>query len=133
MTDASSKTVQVIDSALSRHPLPITVGEGCANAILWPGNGACYRTVNIIDLGGGGRTVDLSHAHECVYYIASGSGCVRDLVTNETQELVEGSMIHIGPRDAYRLEGGEIGMKAVGGCVPVDPDLYNLKPGGGAA
>lgn len=133
MPTASSNTVQVIDSAHVRHPLPIIVGEGSANAILWPANGARYRTVNIIDLGREGRTMDLSHAHECVYYIASGSGCIRDLDANEVHEISEGSMIHIGPRDAYRLEGGEAGMKAIGGCVPIDPQFYELKAEEGVA
>ena len=133
MNIAFTNTVRVIDSAQTRLPLPIVIGEGGANAVLWPENGARHRTINVIDLGDGGRTMDLNHAHECVYYIASGDGHIRDLETGEAQELIEGAMIHIGPRDAYRLEAGKAGMKAIGGCVPVDPELYQLNAEGNAS
>ena len=130
MTLKSSKTVRVIDSAFNRLEIGIVDKKGKAYAVLWPGNGAHYRTVNIIELGVAGRTIDLSHAHECVYYIESGGGCIRDLEINQTHDLIDGSMIHIAPCDRYRLEAGSSGMKAIGGCVPVDPDLYEMIIGG---
>lgn len=132
MPGSRKDTVQVIDASLMRKPLALVEGAGEAHAILWPGNGARYRTVNIIELSGASRTIDLRHAHECVYYIARGGGAIRDLASDSVQELIEGSMIHIGPRDGYRLEAGAGGMRAIGGCVPVDPALYDL-PAGKAA
>lgn len=127
MIGSADGAVRVIDSAIPRKPLPLVDGAGEAHAVLWPGNGARYRTVNIITLGAQARTIDLSHAHECVYYISEGGGAIRDLASGTAQDLVEGSMIHIGPKDGYRLEAGSSGMKAIGGCVPVDPALYEIK------
>lgn len=131
MPGSLKETVQVIDSSVARRPLAVVDSAGEAYAILWPGNGARYRTVNIIDLSERGRTIDLNHAQECVYYIAEGNGVVRDLASGEGQDLVEGSMIHIGPQDGYRLEAGLQGMKAIGGCVPVDPAIYDIPAKGG--
>ncbi|PZQ48206.1 MAG: hypothetical protein DI556_15410 [Rhodovulum sulfidophilum] len=118
--------VQVLDTAVTRKPLPIVTGEGSAYAVLGPENGATYRTVNILELGSGARTVDLRHRYECVYYIAAGAGLIRDLADGAATDLAEGSMIHIGAEDAYRLEAGQAGMTAIGGTVPADPALYEI-------
>lgn len=126
MTEPGSDVIRVIDGTAIEKPLPLVRGEGTAYAVLWPGNGARYRTFNLIDLKKNDITRDLSHASECAYYVAAGGGVVRSLDDGETQELVEGSMIHIGTGDAYRLEAGPHGMRVIGGPVPVDPALYEL-------
>ncbi|PZQ97663.1 MAG: hypothetical protein DI533_10835 [Cereibacter sphaeroides] len=69
-------------------------------------------------------TVDLSHAHDCVYYVSNGSGRISDLTVGSAQELIEGSIVHIDGGDRYRLEAGSDGMRVVGGPVPADPALY---------
>ncbi|SLN70711.1 hypothetical protein [Roseisalinus antarcticus] len=126
MPDTGLSPVTVIDSRFTRKPLPLVRGAGQAFAVLYPENGAEYRTFNVIELTPGDVTRDLSHAEECVYYIESGSGLIRDLSDDAPQDLVEGSMIHIGVGDSYRLEAGDAGMRLIGGCVPVDPALYDL-------
>ena len=126
MSSERRETVRVIDSKIGGHPLPIVIGAGSAHAVLWPGNGAHYRTFHLIDLHPGDRTRDLSHASECIYYVERGNGTIRGLDDDTAQDLVEGSMIHIGTGDAYRIEAGDAGMRLIGGTVPVDPAFYEL-------
>lgn len=118
-------SVKVIDTGVSRRPLSIVEGEGTAHAVLWPENGAHFRSFNLIELAPGARTVDLRHDEESAYYVRAGSGAVRDLDGDAAQDLVEGSMIHIGAGDAYRFEAGTEGLVAIGGTVPVDPGFYS--------
>ena len=126
MSGVRQDTVKVIDSKVVGKSLPIVVGAGSAYAVLWPGNGAHYRTFNLIDLQSGDRTCDLSHATECIYYVAHGGGGIRGLDDGMVQALVEGSMIHVGIGDAYRIEAGPEGMRLIGGTVPVDPAFYEI-------
>jgi len=133
MPDPTLPPVEVIDSRAVRAPLAIIDGAGQAYAVLWPGNGARYRTFNVIELSAGARTLDLCHAAECVYYVESGAGLIRDLGDNSSQELVEGAMIHIGISDSYRIEAGASGMRLLGGTVPVDPAFYDYLASGVAA
>lgn len=124
MASESQAKVQVIDSEVTRRPLPIIDGTGSAFAILGPDNGAHFRTVNLLEMAGDDRTLELQHRHECVYYVQTGSGAIIDLANGRSQPLVEGSMIHIGPDDRYRLQADDSGMTVIGGCVPMDPTLY---------
>ncbi len=124
MTDDSHKAVRVIDTALSRAPLSIVKQGGSAHAVLWPGNGAHFRSFNLVELGVDGLTVDLCHDNECAWYIRGGSGVVRDLVSDAAQDIAEGAMLHIGAGDRYRIEAGAEGLVAIGGTVPVDPKFY---------
>lgn len=126
MTQTSQAKVTVIDSRETQKPLSLVNGNGRAFAVLWPGNGANYRTFNVIEMSSGDVTRDLVHKAECIYYVETGAGVICDVNDSVAQELVEGSMIHIAPGDLYRLEAGNAGMRLIGGCVPVDPDLYEL-------
>jgi mannose-6-phosphate isomerase-like protein (cupin superfamily) len=115
----------VIDSALPSPNLPIVEGSGTARAVLWPGNGALYRTFQIIDLDAGGRTVELKHPSDAVYYVVGGTGSVVDTVTGQSQSLIEGAMVHIDAGDAYRLSNAGAGVcRFIGGPCPADPALY---------
>ena len=126
MSGLRQQTVKVIDSKVERKSLPIVVGQGSAYAVLGPANGAHYRTFNLINLQPSDRTCDLSHSSECVYYVEQGGGAIRGLNDGLVQDLVEGSMIHVGAGDAYRIEAGTDGMRLIGGMVPVDPAFYEL-------
>jgi quercetin dioxygenase-like cupin family protein len=122
-------TVQVIDTALHRKSLPLIEGSGEASVVLWPGNGAQYRTMQILDLAPGDRTIDLSHVQDCVYYVRAGEGAVRNLASGEAQPLRQGSVVHIDGGDRYRIEAGGAGLGLVGGPVPADPALYESLAG----
>jgi len=124
MTQDPSATVQIIDTRLDRAPLAVVRGTGAAHAVLRGSNGAHFRTFNTIELGAGSSTVDLCHGEECAWYITTGSGAVRDLTDDSVQPLIEGSMIHIGRGDRYRVEAGAEGLSAVWGTVPLDPAFY---------
>jgi mannose-6-phosphate isomerase-like protein (cupin superfamily) len=92
---------------------------------MWPGNGALYRTFQVMELKPGDRTIDLRHPFDSAYYIAAGAGSVVDLASGERFPLVEGSMVHIDKGDAYRFETtDQAGVKVIGGPCPADPQLY---------
>jgi mannose-6-phosphate isomerase-like protein (cupin superfamily) len=92
--------------------------------VLWPGNGSRFRTMQLLKLEPGDRSIDLCHTEDSAYYILAGGGVVRDLADGGAQDLVEGSILHIDRGDRYRFEAGAGGMSAVGGPVPADPALY---------
>jgi len=116
-------TVRVIDTASSGADLPIIEKNGQARAVLWPGNGARFRTFQIISLLEGGSTRPLRHASDCVYYVIGGEGEVVDLDSGEASALDEGTMIHIDAGDRYQLRS-RAGVKLLGGPCPPDPELY---------
>ena len=116
-------TVRVIDTSSGGANLPIIEKNGEARAVLWPGNGARFRSFQLISLFEGGSTEALSHASDCVYYVISGKGQVVDLGSGDVSDLAEGTMIHIDAGDAYRLRSAT-GVKLLGGPCPPDPALY---------
>ena len=120
----SSCVVQVIDSSVGCPNLPVVDGKGSAKAVLWPGNGARHRTVHVIDLVPGDRTIDFKHFSDAVYYVASGEGEIIDISSGDRFMLVEGSMVHIDRGDPYRFRT-EAGMKLIGGPCPADYSLYS--------
>lgn len=118
------QTVRVIDTTSGRSPtIPIVEGAGSARVLLWPGNGAKYRTLQLIDLQTGDRTVDLSHATDAVFYVMKGAGTVIDARSKSSSELTEGAMVHIDAGDRYRFESNP-GMILLGGPCPADEELY---------
>jgi mannose-6-phosphate isomerase-like protein (cupin superfamily) len=124
MSPAAPRTVQVIDTEGAGLALPLVEGRGEARVLLWPGNGARYRTLQVLRLGPAARTVALSHGQDCVWYVIRGGGEVRDLATGAAQEITEGAILHIDAGDRYRIEAGDGGAELIGGPVPADPALY---------
>lgn len=120
-----SRTIRVVDSGAGCPSLPIVIGKGAAKAVMWPGNGALYRTFQVIDLQPGDRTIDLCHPSDSAYYIAAGRGNIIDVATGKAQPLSEGAMLHIDRGDNYRFESAaDSGMRLIGGPCPADPALY---------
>src|ERR1700722_12185184 len=125
MTIADSPTVRVIDSAAGCPDIPLVEGGGNAKAVLWPGNGGTYRTLHLLNLESGARTVALKHAGDSVYYVIRGSGTVADLASGEQNPLEEGSMIHIDAGDTYQfVAASDDGLRLLGGPCPADFSLY---------
>jgi len=118
------KVVQVIDTQAQGLELPIVQGKGAARAVLWPGNGARFRSFHVISLGRGACTVDLSHPSDCVYYVIDGAGAILDLNTGERTPLAEGAMVHIDAYDKYRLQCDGDAVRLLGGPCPPDPAFY---------
>lgn len=104
--------------------LPIVERGGSARAVIWPGIGAVLRSMHRISLQPGGRTVELDHPSEAVYYLIEGSAAALDLSAGVQHSLVMGSMAHIGPGTAYVFEAGGEGAEIIGGPCPADPRLY---------
>jgi quercetin dioxygenase-like cupin family protein len=104
--------------------VPIVEGEGEARAVVWPGMGARHRSMHRVRLGAGARTIALRHPGEAVWYVIQGHGSVTDEDSGEAQDIVAGSMVHVGPGDSYRLVAGAGEMRLAGGPCPPDPALY---------
>jgi mannose-6-phosphate isomerase-like protein (cupin superfamily) len=121
---ASADAVRVIDSRGACPDIPIVDGEGWAKAVIWPGNGARYRTFQIIHLGAGSATRGLEHDSDSVYYVLRGAGLIEDLRRESGETIVEGSMMHIDAGDRYRIRAGEDGLELLGGPCPADPRWY---------
>lgn len=125
MTGMTEGAIRVIDSAVDCPRLPIIVGEGTAVAAMWPGNGAKWRTFNVVDIKAGSQTIDLQHASDSVYYVKGGSGVVIDVATGRSTQLSEGTMLHIDRGDIYRFEASaKNDLLVIGGPCPADERLY---------
>ncbi len=124
MSSSPAEKVRVLDSAADWPEIPILDGEGKAKVVMWPGNGARFRSFHLLSMKEGASTIPLSHESDCVYYIIGGVGVVVDLTTGERLPLVEGSMIHIDAGDRYRLVATD-GLCAIGGPCPPDDALYS--------
>ena len=120
----SEDRVQVVRGAASNVPLPLVASGGEAVAVVWPGVGSVHRSMHRLLLQADGRTIDLRHPSEAVYYIRSGSATVVDADSGGRQSLVEGSMVHVDPSTAHRFEAGTEGAEIVGGPCPPDPSIY---------
>src|SRR5215204_253874 len=125
MRQVEPGTVHVIDSAFGCPEIPLVEGEGNAKVVVWPGNGAKFRTFQMISLGDRAQTVRLSHPSDCVYYVVEGSGSVLGEGAQDEARLVEGSMVHIDAGDSYQFKADECGLRLLGGPCPADASLYS--------
>jgi mannose-6-phosphate isomerase-like protein (cupin superfamily) len=121
---AEAEAVQVVDCDEACPRLPIVEGEGTARAVIWPGAGARLRSMHLIRLGRQGRTIEMTHPMEAVYYVISGAVLATDVSKRSTQRAVHGSMILVEPGTPYflRAEGADVEM--VGGPCPPDRAIY---------
>ncbi len=122
--DMRQARVQVVRASEPGPGLTVVETGGSARAVVWPGSGAQQRSMHLITLDPGGRTVDLSHESECVYHVSTGSGTMVDLDTDESYDATTGSMFLIEPATSYRFIAGAGGAVLLGGPCPPDPALY---------
>jgi mannose-6-phosphate isomerase-like protein (cupin superfamily) len=101
------------------RPLEIVEHGGTAEAIAWPGTGSHVRAMHRIELAAGGRTIELRHASEAVYFVVDGSGSIGD------EPLVRYNMIYVPRRTPYRFEA-DGRLLLVGGPCPPDNSLYGV-------
>ena len=128
---SSFSAVRVIDASAEGLNLPIVEGKGSARAVLWSENGARFRSMHLLDLCGGDKTVVLSHASDCVYYVTAGSGHIVGEGKGPRLPLIEGAMTHIDAGDRYRIEADESGLHLLGGpCPPDAADYATLRENG---
>ena len=93
----SEDRVQVVRGSAEPVPLPLIASGGEALAVVWPGVGSQHRSLHRLLLEPGGRTIDLQHPSESVYYVRAGSVTVTDGDDGAQHALVEGSMVHVDP------------------------------------
>ena len=84
----------MVDAELGPE-LAIVDRGGSARAVIWPGMGAELRSLHRISLQAMGRTKQLAHPSEAVYYVISGSGAICKDPESPQEALVEGSMVHV--------------------------------------
>lgn len=120
----SPRQVQVLKDDENCPELPIIESNGRAWAVVWPGVGAELRSMHHISLQNVGRTVELSHPMEAVYYVIGGSAVAIDPDDGSRHELSEGSMAHIEPGTHYVFEAGPDGAEIIGGPCPADHSMY---------
>ncbi len=120
----SENRVQVLRGSAEAVPLPLIDSGGEALAVVWPGVGSQHRSLHRLLLEPGGRTVELRHPSESVYYLRSGSAAVTDGDSGERHPLIEGSMVHVDQSTAHQFEAGAEGAEIVGGPCPPDPSIY---------
>jgi quercetin dioxygenase-like cupin family protein len=79
-----------------------------------------------LELDAGGRTAELRHPGEAVYFVADGAGDVGGTAFKAHD------MVYVPRRTPYRFEAGE-GLTVVGGPCPPDESLYDdrAEPNGG--
>ncbi|MCY3661231.1 MAG: cupin domain-containing protein [bacterium] len=123
----SEDRVQVVRGSAEPVPLPLIASGGEALAVVWPGVGSQHRSLHRLLLEPGGRTIDLQHPSESVYYVRAGSVTVTDGDDGAQHALVEGSMVHVDPSTAHRFEAGADGAEIVGGPCPPDPSIYESR------
>lgn len=120
----SPQQVRVLKDDENCPDLPIVESKGSAWAVIWPGVGAELRSIHHISLQSVGRTIELSHPMESVYYVMSGSAAAIDPDQGSRHELTEGSMAHIEPGTRYLFEAGSSGAEIIGGPCPADQSMY---------
>jgi quercetin dioxygenase-like cupin family protein len=126
----SPQQVRVLKDDENCPDLPIVEANGSAWAVVWPGVGAELRSIHHISLQSVGRTIELSHPMEAVYYVMSGTATAIDPDAGSRHPLVEGSMAHIEPGTRYVFEAGSEGAEIIGGPCPADHSLYGEIRGG---
>ena len=122
---STPRQVQVLKGADSSTLLPLVRSGGTATAVVYPAVGAEHRSLHVIRLDPSGRTVELRHPSESVYYVRSGTADVADTSNGQSQELVEGSMVHVDPHTPHSFTAGELGCEIIGGPCPPDPAVYD--------
>ncbi|MEH7253596.1 ectoine synthase [Neobacillus niacini] len=103
------------------------IGEGCrAQALVWPGMGSIYRSMNYLEVSESNKTREFIHNDsEATYFIAQGTGKVIDVDSGEMFEVKKGKMILLdsGTRYVFEANGGEK-LICIGGPCPPDSALY---------
>jgi quercetin dioxygenase-like cupin family protein len=119
-----NEAVQIVDADDTCPELPLVDGGGVARAVIWPGIGASLRSMHLVELEPGARTVPQRHPMEAVYYVIEGRAVAWDLADGASHRVGVGSMIFIEPETEYVISADGHRARFVGGPCPPDPDLY---------
>lgn len=104
--------------------LDIVRGEGTCTPVIWPGMGAAERSIHLLLLGPGSRTIWMRHPSEAAYYVMEGQARVEDPGAGSSWPLEAGSMFHVEPGTIYGIHTDAVGARIMGGPCPPDPALY---------
>lgn len=118
------KRVQIVDADSTCPTLELVEGPGEARAVIWPGMGAHLRSLHLIELGEGAKTVQQQHPMEAVYYVIEGDALALDVSDGTRSPAPFGSMIFVEPGTAYEIHSDGRPVRVVGGPCPPDPSLY---------
>jgi quercetin dioxygenase-like cupin family protein len=130
--DAEVHGVRVLTVEDWGPPLSVDDSRAVIRPIVWSGVGARERTLNHFQFDAGGRTPDLCHVGEAVYYVIDGAltATSLDAVEDAVIELGAGGMLHVEPGERYFLQASSA-AEVIGGPCPVDDE--STAPVGGRA
>ncbi len=117
-----------IDKDFVKIPL---VKGGFAKAIVWPGMGAKYGSLNYFLMKPGQENVP--HVHEKsedIFYIAQGKGVAVDVDNNIEHPIEKGCVVYVEPGTTHTMKSsGPEDYISIGGPCPPDPKSYKgMKP-----
>lgn len=95
---------------------------GSWREIVGPRSGSECRGLYDLQFDADGQSQALTHSSEAAYYLVEGAGTVAHHATGQTQQLTEGSMVHVRPGTPYRL-AGSAGTRLVGGPCPAESSI----------
>lgn len=104
--------------------LDIVRGEGTWTPVIWPGMGATERSLHLIRLGPGSRTIRMRHPSEAAYYVMDGEARIVDYDGGSSWPLVTGSLFHVEAGTTYAIHTDGAAARILGGPCPPDPALY---------
>ncbi|HYE81407.1 MAG TPA: cupin domain-containing protein [Clostridia bacterium] len=97
-----------------------------AKALVWPGMGSKFTTVNYFEMEPGDENVP--HVHwqsEDSFYILSGEAYVVDLDTGEEQHIYPGCQVFVEPGTWHTVRVvGNSTYSSIGGPCPPDPEMF---------
>ncbi len=119
-------SIKILDPEVDYVELPLVEGgEGVAKAIIWPGMGAKYGSMNYFVMPPGEKNVLHSHKEEeDMFYVVQGSGYILDGDKNK-HTFKKGDFVYVTPGEPHAVvsEGPE-DFISVGGPTPPDEELY---------
>jgi len=105
--------------------LPYVKG-GIAKAIIWPGMGAKFGSMNYFVMEPGGENVPHSHKDaEDMFYIASGTGVIVDYDNNIEHPFEPGCFVYVEPNTMHAaINRSNENYISIGGPSPIDYEMY---------
>lgn len=106
--------------------LSILDGKGVARAIIYPGMGAKYASLNYFVMKPGSKNTAHVHARsEDVIYVIQGQGIIKETETGNELRFKKGDILFI-PEGVYHqvIPDGDEDYIGIGGPQPVDDSIF---------
>lgn len=106
--------------------IPFIKGSGQAKAIIWPGMGAKYGSMNYFVMKPGEQNVPHLHENaEDMFYIAQGQGVIIDYDAKQEHSFEKGCFVYVEPGTMHAaVSHGPDDYISIGGPSPIDYEMY---------